>query len=165
MITLEEFLLRAKKQGYASGKPPITLKGESGAKIYLYSEENLKPGLEYRLDYEDRYQGNYSFFGTETVWMNNKEVWKMSYSGRMLPEYQVPDFTKQTYGFLKKALKRGLKTKPIRGPKGFRHEEFKHFEYINVLEGDIHFFRGTEIIFFKGKEVYRCYYNGCSIYS
>ena len=160
MITLEEFLVRAKKHGYASGEPPITLKEEPRVKAYQHSEESLEPGLEYRLDYEDKYRGYYSFFGIETVKLNDKEIWKMSYSGHMLPEHQEPDFTKQTFDFLKEALKRVRITKPFRGPDHFQQGEFRYF---NRLEGDINFFKGTEIIFFKDKEVYRLYYVGGTI--
>ncbi len=164
MIRLEDFLYRGKREGYASNKPPITLKDEPGTKVYRYNEESLRSGLEYRLDYEDKYRGYYSFFGTEKVWKDQREAWMMSYSGRMLPGYKRPDFTEKTYSFLREALKNVPRTKPIRGPKRFTlNKDFKDFVYINSIEGDVHFFRGTEIIFFKGKEVYRCNYAGGSI--
>lgn len=159
MIMLDEFLVRAKRRGYAdvSAKPVET---PDGAKVYRYSEKETKGNLEYRLDYEDRYCGYYAFFGTEIVRLNNNIIWGMSYSGRLLPKYQEPAFAKQTYAFLKEALRRAPQEKPFRGPENFKQGEY---EYFNTVDGNINFFKGTEVIFFKGEEVCILGYSGAMV--
>lgn len=82
----------------------------------------------------------------------------MSYSGGMKSEYyKNTSFAEKTFVFLKKVLSRVTEDMPFRGPKNFKEGDY---EYVNKVEGDISNFKGHEVIFFKGKEVFSQDYIG-----
>lgn len=148
-MELDEFLVKAKINGYASS-------GEGGERIFedrskeLIYEENI-------FKYRDRYSGFNPFIGEEIVWKEGEVIWGMNYYGRVISE-EIP--AKEIYEFLKEALRQVRKDKPFRGPKSFQKE---YFEYVNEVNGSVEEFYGIEKIFYKGEEVYRLVYHGGSI--
>ena len=65
--------------------------------------------------------------------------------------------SEKVYAFLRKAMSLVDKQRPFRGPSSFKDGDF---EYLDESEGDAGRFKGTEKIFFKGKEIYRLEYHG-----
>src|SRR3989304_1980540 len=65
--------------------------------------------LEYRDGdwyYRDSYTGFFQSWGQEIVWYQDKPVWNSLYGGGMVEEFHGDrDFAKQTFEFLKKALR------------------------------------------------------------
>lgn len=146
---LISFLIRAKSQTYAGGGKEIAPQ-RPDFKELEYKEGNW--------EYRDSYTGFYFAPGQEVVRFKGQPIWIMAYSGGMNPEYHGNMiFAKQTFIFLKKALLRAGKSKPFRGPENFREGDY---EYRNSTEGDVKDFKGTERIFYKGKEVFRQHYMG-----
>ena len=150
MIPLEEFLIRAKKETYASGRKPI-INNKTGKKRFEYSEAELK--------YLDEYvEGGSYFMGEEKIRAEEKLKWQMFYFGIMFYKYwKQPDFIKETFAFLREALQEIPLATPVRGPPVFSKEGF---EYINQFNGRINDFHGFEHIKFKGKKVYNLVYYG-----
>jgi len=145
-MDIKEFVLKAKKSTYASGKKPILL--ADGFEEFLYREEDY--------EYRDRYYAKdpKPFGGEEVVWKKGKAVWVMHYYGFVLDSKIKNELL---YGFLRKAMSLITKDNPFRGPSNFKESEF---EYKNQSEGDFSRFKGFERIFFRGKEVYRLEYHG-----
>jgi len=140
---LAKFLVKAKKQTYAGEGKEITPE-RPGFKELEYSEDNY--------NYRDSYTGFFSAPGQEVVRFNGIPIWSMSYSGGMKSEYHKDtSFAEKIFGFLKKVLLRVTEDIPFRGPKNFKEGDF---EYVNKVEGDVSNFRGHEVIFFKGREVF-----------
>jgi hypothetical protein len=148
------FLIRAKCQTYAGDGKEITPQ-RPGFKELEYKEGDW--------EYRDSYSGFYSAPGQEVVRFGGQPIWTMAYGGGMNSEYHGNmAFAKRTFAFLKKALSMIEKSKPFRGPGNFREGDY---EYRNSSEGDIKNFKGTEHIFYKGKEVFRQDYIGGLILS
>ncbi len=145
-MNLAQFLVKAKKATYASGKKPKLL--EDGFEEFTYEEGKYK--------YRDRYRAvdPKPFGGEEVVWHNSKAVWMMNYYAYGISEDMDSG---AVYGFLREAMTRLTEDKPFRGPPRFKKEDF---EYINKVSGQVHKFKGTEIIKFKKKEIYRLEYHG-----
>jgi len=146
---LSQFLAKAKVQTYAGDGKKISPQ-RSSFKELEFSEGDWC--------YRDSYCGFYSAPGQEVVRYKGEPVWMMSYSGGMKQKYHGNfEFAKQTYDFLKEALKRVEESKPFRGLDHFKQGDY---EYINKVEGDVKSFRGTERILYKGEEVFRQDYIG-----
>jgi len=146
---LSQFLVKAKIQTYAGDGKKISPQ-RSGFKEIEFSNGDWY--------YRDSYCGFYSAPGQEVVRYKGKPIWMMSYSGGMKKKYHGNfEFAKQTYDFLKEALKRVDESKPFRGPDNFKKGDY---EYISKVEGDVKSFVGTEKIFYKGEEVFRQNYIG-----
>jgi len=146
MKELAKFLVKAKKNTYASqGEGGETIL-EDGSKELVYEENEFR--------YRDRYFGVRQFIGEEIVWKNGKAVWGMNYSGSTLKGI-VP--AEQLYNFLKEALRNINLKKPFRGPENFKKAEF---EYKNKTFGKIEGFKGTETILYKRKKVFVLEYHG-----
>jgi hypothetical protein len=148
-MELDEFLVKAKINGYASSGEGGERILEDRSKELIFEENNFK--------YRDRYFGFNPFIGEEIVWKEGEIIWGMHYYGRVLSE-EIP--AKEIYEFLKEALRQVRKDKPFRGPESFKKE---HFEYVNEVNGSVEEFCGIEKIFYNGKEVYRLVYHGGSI--
>ena len=77
--------------------------------------------------YEDEYSGYFRGPGTSTIYYKDKAAWVMSYGGRGLIEGHE-DGVKETFEFLKAALKQVTAKLPFRGPRvyveGSRRYEF-----------------------------------------
>ena len=144
-MNIRDFIVKAKKSTYASGKKPKLL--DDGFEEFFYKEEDY--------EYRDRYyaKDRRPFGGEEVVWKKGKAVWIMNYYGFVL-DNKIGSAT--LYGFLRKAMSLVSKDSPFRGA----NLEEGDFEYKNQSEGDIARFNGVERIFFKGKEVYRLEYHG-----
>src|SRR3989338_8031538 len=145
-MELVDFIVKAKKQTYASGKPARKL--EDGFEEFFYEEGDYK--------YRDRYHARdpKPFGGEEVIWQNGKAIWMMNYYGFMLSS-KVD--SKKVYEFLRKAMSLVEKRRPFRGPSTFKEGDFAYFD---ETEGDVSRFSGTEKILFQGKEVYRLEYHG-----
>ncbi|MEK6824723.1 MAG: DUF5680 domain-containing protein, partial [Nanoarchaeota archaeon] len=97
------------------------------------------------------------FGGEEVVWENGTAIWIMHYYGFLLAEEVKSE---DVYAFLRKAMDLVDEEKPFRGPTYFKEGDF---EYKDQSEGDVTRFKGTERIFFRGREVYRLYYHGGAV--
>jgi hypothetical protein len=150
IMSIEEFLVKAKVSTYASGEEGRVL--EDGAKELIFRQEEFI--------YRDRYYGFNHFGGQEVVFQNEKPIWVMNYHGGVPSNIINREEIKRIYEFLRKALKQVREDKPFRGPEYFKEGDF---EYFNEVEGDVHDFRGTEKIFYKGELVYELEYNGGNI--
>ncbi len=149
-IELSQFIVRAKRNTYASGQKAKVL--EDGFEEFTFEEG------EYR--YRDRYHARdpEPFGGEETVWHNNEAVWMMNYYGLVVAHKEKSE---KIYTFLREALTFVGWQRPFRGPKGHsRLIDGEEFRYSDESEGDVNQFKGTERIFFKGEEVYRLEYHG-----
>lgn len=145
-MELTKFLVKAKTATYASGNKPKIM--EDGFEEFIFSEGDLV--------YRDRYYAKdpKPFGGEEVVFLNGKPIWMMNYYA-----YGISDDMDhhKVYEFLRKAMKLLTEERPFRGPASLKEGDF---EYKDVSEGNVSKFKGTEKIFFKGKEVYRLEYVG-----
>jgi hypothetical protein len=141
-MNLAKFLVKAKQNSYASGKPGEIL--EDGTQEFIFHDGEFR--------YRDRFLGGSAFIGQELVWQSDRLVWGMNYYGA------VTNAAPAELGqFLKKALRRVSEERPFRG----QHALLENgFEYLDESEGDISSFTGVELILFDGTEVYRLVYHG-----
>ena len=145
---LIDFVVKAKKETYASGKRKISVR-IPGSKEMHYAEGHY--------EYIDMYFGDLAFNGIETVFDASKPVWGMVYSGAVLNEYQD---VSALYSFLKKCLFLIQREAPFRGPKYYDQDEYV---YSNDFSGDIHHFIGYERIDMDGETIYELHYSGGDI--
>mgnify|MGYP000844248139 FL=1 len=104
--------------------------------------------------YEDEYYGGEPYSGNETLWYNEKDVFRCVYWGKVVPDVNFSDI----YLFLRKALKEGPSGKCVhRGPENFTEN---NLTYTNTCNGDIEEFVQTEKIFMDGREVYLAHFIG-----
>ena len=145
-MEIASFLVKAKKNTYASGKKPTIL--DDGFEEFIYEENGYK--------YRDRYraQDPKPFGGEEVVWHNGTAVWIMNYYAYGISEDMDSE---KVYEFLRKAMSLVSENNPFRGPLNLKEGDF---EYKNETKGEINNFKGTEKIFFKGKEIYSLEYHG-----
>jgi hypothetical protein len=145
-MELVNFIVKAKKQTYASGNSAIKL--EDGFKEFIYEEGDYR--------YRDRYhaRGSRPFGGEEIVWQNGRAVWIMNYYGYMLSDKIDSE---KVYEFLRHAMSRVDEQRPFRGPP---HLKKGDFEYIDESNGTLGNFKGTERIAYKGEDVYKLDYHG-----
>ena len=150
---LRRFLVRAKKETYASLKSKEVAPERAGHKELEFQENEFY--------YIDSYIGFFQAPGMEEVRIggkNGETIWAMAYSGGMLQKFQKDlEFAKSTFNFLKKALKLVNEKTPYRGPIKLERGEWK---YLNENTGDIKRFKGIERIFFKDEEVFSQEYIG-----
>lgn len=133
-MELKEFLVRAKKNTYASGAKEIILP-DSGKEI-IYEEDNFK--------YRDRYYGFNPFSGQELVLKNNEHEWSMNYYGIIFSDKIMGKITEEEiYKFLRESLANVYADAPFRGPSKFESRDLKYF---CDFEGDIKRFKGKEFI-------------------
>ena len=151
-MNLKEFIIKAKKDTYASGKKSHKL--PNGSERFTFEEGDWKYQDTY-FAFDNEFKG--TFFGTEIAWSKGRMCWNMNYYGQVnSPEIGTP----QIYAFLRKAMSAVSKDRPFRGPATLKENDF---EYRDESEGDLNQFRGTERILHKGKEVYRLEYHGGKI--
>ena len=136
-----EFLVKAKKETYASKKGKIN-SSRVASHDYKYEEGQYS--------YLDSFVGSSHFSGEEIVYENNIPIWSMNYYGRVIGEHFDGDF-------LKEALKHIPLDKPYRGPENYIKGGYC---YCNKVDGDIVFFQGYEVIFYQNQKIYECYYHG-----
>ena len=145
---LESFLVKAKKNTYATAGEGGEKRLEDGSKELTYEENGFK--------YRDRYFGSSNFIGEEAIWYKSKVVWGMNYYGKV----SAGEDTGKTYDFLKKALQTVKEDRPFRGPPSFKAGEL---EYFNNSEGTVSEFNGRETISLNGKQIYYLHYHGGTI--
>lgn len=129
---LRGFIVKAKKNCYAGNGEEGRL--PDGSKILTFQEGNFH--------YTDNYDGYYQAPGSEIVrWQKpeGQRIWQMSYSGGMSLEFRNESLAKETFDFLKKALKQISPDKPFRGP------EPLFFSSDNLSEGDFVYSADTDI--------------------
>lgn len=152
LAKLAKFLVKAKINTYAGDGKELTPQRPG-----FYELEYKEGDLEYR----DSYAGFYFAPGQEVVRFKGKPVWMMAYSGGMgSKHWGDKELADKTFFFLKKALKQVPEDMPFRGPKNLKEGDF---EYKNEVQGNIKDFKGTEHIFYKGKEVFRQDYIGGAV--
>lgn len=135
------FLIRAKKATYA-GYGNECNSSRKGSHDLEYSEGDLY--------YYDTYLGSEKFTGEEALWIKDKPVWSMNYSGRITGE----GFSG---GFLKSALSNARQDMPYRGPMVFREGAYS---YHCKVDGDMTWFQGYEEIFLEDRKIYECHFHG-----
>lgn len=141
-----EFLVEAKRGGYASDSPrrvPEHVLGSSGE--LQYSKGSYL--------YRDIYFGSEQFSGIEVVYDGNVPAWSMVSSGAIL----FPADIREVYAFLKNALRNVSVDFPVRGPRIFREGTLT---YENQVRGTLERFAGEECILINEIEVYRLGYHG-----
>ncbi|HHX13260.1 MAG TPA: hypothetical protein GX731_10590 [Clostridiales bacterium] len=138
---LIEFLIRAKRNTYA-GKGAETTSSRPNSHDLIYEENELK--------YIDTYLGGRCFTGEEAIWKDNKPLWAMNYSGRVIGANFSCDF-------LKDALYHAPENKPFRGPDYYEDGEYT---YTCSVNGDPDWYQGYEEIKYQGQKIYECYYHG-----
>jgi hypothetical protein len=141
-----EFLIKAKKAGYASVDKAKKIKEENKSKTITFKDGNWK--------YYDNYFGGEPYGGEEVVFFKNQPVYMMVYYGAV--KKSITNF-KKVYEFLQDALSLIPPNKPFRGPK--KHKE-NNYTYINKFKGEVNNFSGIEIITFKGRKIYEAKYIG-----
>lgn len=152
---LREFILFAKKKGYASGEAKRRLPdGSKEIRIAKGKMEYLDKYWVYK-DSSRKEAGD--FKGRETVLLERKPIWKMEYCGRILDAKKGKEEIEEVYSFLRKCLKNLPKSGPYRGPKEMSSGKFK---YINSWKGNLEKFSGKEKILENGKKVYSLEYSG-----
>jgi hypothetical protein len=139
-----EFLIRAKKETYA-GKGGKTDSSRPNSRDLQYSEGHLK--------YIDTYLGGSKFAGEEALWNDNIPFWSMNYIGRVIGDNFSGDF-------LKEALLNVPEEYPFRGPFEYKNGDYSYNCKIN---GDIHWFNGTEEIYHKNNKIYELIFHGGDI--
>lgn len=100
--------------------------------------------------YQDIYAGFWSPPGKEVVYYQEKPLWTMCYQGKVIGNYSE-ELVKETYSFLKGALRSCAWEEPFRGPRTYDCNEFAYtFSY----EGDYSYFKGTETVSYQNKEIF-----------
>jgi hypothetical protein len=143
---LSEFLVKAKKSGYAAGNRVKKIKEKDKSKTIIFKDGDWK--------YHDNYFGSKPFGGREVVFFKNQPVYMMIYYGSV--NKSIKDY-KKVYKFLRDALILIPKDKPFRGPKKYVQSDYI---YINKFKGKIDNFSGIEIITIKRRKIYRAKYIG-----
>lgn len=138
---LVKFLIKAKRDGYASGE--TTTNKENDGSFSTRSESG-------DFKFHDNWFGGEPFAGREVVWYQNKPVWMMVYFGEEVAEANaIPT--------LRKALSKMPDEFPARGPQSLEDGDYK---YVNNWKGNIDRFSGEENIYMDGKKVYSASYKG-----
>lgn len=148
-MKLEQFLVLAKQNTYASGAEGIETILPDGSKELFFQAESFR--------YRDRYFGARDFIGQEVVWQNETPIWGMNYYGFVLSD-DVP--SAQVNPFLRKALRQVAEDNPFRGPSYLKEEEL---EYFNESQGTMDRFTGLERILYQRREIYRLVYHGGAV--
>jgi len=151
---LARFLVTAKRRTYAGDGKELTNPQRPDFKELVFED-----GL---WNYRDSYTGYFMAPGQEVVRFDEKPVWVMSYWGGMLHEFSGDRvLARETFDFLKKALRGVSLDAPFRGPRNFTLENFR---YSSSYEGDITDFNGAESIMkdmeFGARTVFRQKFGG-----
>ncbi len=110
---LAKFLVKSKKETYASGKKPRVIetitedKNKHKLKVYEFEDGDLK--------YIDIFSTNFNeFSGREEVFYKGVLIWDMAYIGRIINRAKLESDV--IYRFLKRALLKVDEKIPVRGP-------------------------------------------------
>lgn len=142
---LLELLLDFNKQGYADESVKYESNGKDG---------KLLRKVKGNITYEDEFYGGEPYSGNETIWEDNKAIFRCVYWGMVMKGEKF----EQIYNFLRKALRQGPTGKCVdRGPESYTEGEL---EYRNECVGTIENFQQIERILKNGEEIYVAYFNG-----
>lgn len=144
MKEIIEFLIKAKKETYA-GKGAETDSSRPQSHDLIYNEGDYM--------YYDTYLGGKMFSGEEALWIKGEPYWSMNYVGRVTGQNFSGDF-------LKEALLLVPYKKPYRGPEYYENGDYS---YNCKVDGNFNWFQGYEIICYKGRQIYECYFHGSVI--
>jgi len=139
------FLVRAKKATFAGNGAKMT-PTRPNSKDLQYVEGELK--------YIDTYLGGANFAGEEALWENDIPFWSMNYIGRNLSNDVSAESIMK---FLTEALLLVPAEYPYRGPLQYTNGDFS---YACSIQGDFHWFSGTEEIHYNGSKVYELVFHG-----
>ena len=137
-----EFLCTAKKNTYASKSKKETVSSRMNS-----HDLSFESG---KFTYLDTYLGGERFSGEEAVWVEEKPVWSMNYSGRVLEETFSGEFLQEVLSLVPEEY-------PFRGPILHRNGDYT---YHCSVKGDFTWFQGNEEIFYNNRKVYECYFHG-----
>ncbi|MDR2167910.1 MAG: DUF5680 domain-containing protein [Clostridiales bacterium] len=140
------FLRKAKKTALEKGRT-----GKIAPSRVNAHEFDFDVGGKFR--YYDTCLGSPKFAGQEALWNEGIPFWAMNYNGRILGLEFCEKFLKEALMLLSEDL-------PLRGPELYQNGDY---EYRCRLEGDFNWFSGREEVYFKGKLVYECNFNGGEI--
>lgn len=141
-----EFLVKAKKAGYANGNKANKIKEKNKSKTITFKNGDWA--------YNDNYFGGEPYGGREVVFFKNQPVYMMVYYG--LVYEKIKNF-KEVYKFLQEAITLIPKDKPFRGPKKYKRD---NYIYENKFVGNVTNFSGIEVIKLNGKKIYDARYIG-----
>ncbi len=158
-MNLLEFIINAKKKGYAGGTDYKVL--DDKGKEFIFKEGNY--------EYRDKYYGFNPFTGHEIILKDGKAVWVMNYTGNVTVSTWTVK-TSKVFKFLREAMCNYLESPagitasiPVRGA---RLTLFKNFKYTSNIEGSFNKFKGIERIYYREydyKEVYIGYFHGGTV--
>jgi hypothetical protein len=106
--------------------------------------------------YRDAYVGMLRFVGQEVVYLDDRALWSMAYSGGLVPGVPKSDAS-PIYQALRAALSAVPEVFPVRGPSTFEHQGLS---YRCSVTGSIERFRGSESISREGQLVYELDFSG-----
>lgn len=161
LINLAAFLVRAKKETYASGGLAKKIHEADGSISLIYEEINWK--------YHDNYHGGEPFGGREVVFYKGKAVFFMCYYGRVFESFNDLEIF---YKFLQNALSKVTEEKPFRGPTFFYSDEMKEvlrtdesspeirLSYFSNTNGDIKNFSGFDFVTQDNEKIYEATFSG-----
>jgi hypothetical protein len=143
---LERFVVSAKAATFASGhgSAPVSSRPES-------VDHEFTEG---RFRYLDSVVGGTHFVGQEIVYLFDEPVWAMNYHGRILdPAYGPPQIVP--------VLQAGMSAVYSEGRfLGGTELQVGKFAYVDVTDGAIDEFTGSETIHVDGRNIYRLRYHG-----
>lgn len=142
MKDLKAFIIKANKNGYASGNTGV--KEDDGSTTIIYKQGEWKE--------HDNFFGGEPYGGREVVFKNGKAYWIMVYYGSVIKGEDLGI----VYSFLQKALIKPGEL-PVRGPREFIEGDFR---YLNEWSGNLYNFDGTERILRGKTEIYIARYVG-----
>jgi hypothetical protein len=147
--SFHEFLSDAKKSTYASLTGRIE-SAVSGAKEHEFIRDDFR--------YVDIYFGSLQFSGIEIVYLRDKPMWTMTYSGGMIRNKEKAEVV---YAFLRRALLRPDPDVPVRGP---RHLAEGEYTYNMSAEGNLGRFSGRETVGEGSENLYSLDFAGGFVY-
>ena len=142
MNNLSDFLIKAKKETYASKNQKKVMSSRLNSTDFEYKLNNYL--------YHDTYFGGKNFIGSEVVYNEGIPIWGMNYYGITLDE----ELMEGVYDLvLKPALMKVCSddTIPVRGPKEFIVGDFR---YTFLVSGILDNFAGVETIYKNDKKIY-----------
>ncbi len=146
-MKLVDFLIRAKKSGYACETGGRREEFEDGSVGFKFVEEDFT--------YYDRYYGSNPFSGSEYIYdIDGRVIWMMNYYGASNSDSIE---VSKIYSFLREAMRNITPEYPFRGPKEY---ENNGLIYRNTQNGSFECFHGNEKIYATNLKLYDLYYHG-----
>ena len=141
-----KFVILAKQNTYAAGE-------DGAGKVPSSRLESMDLFYEKGdFKYLDTFVGDAHFSGEEVVWYQDKPIWAMNYSGRVLDD--------KLGNFLKESLLQVSMKAPYRGPEIYRDGKYV---YVNLVSGEFDWFQGVEKIYYEDELIYELVYHGGSV--